>query len=331
MRVLIFLCLFALCAFAENASAVTCKTDVPSSTRSIANMTIPRDAPVGAIIGYYFTSGITPFSCDSSAPDLKSQEFGIKAYGNYVMTMDNRRIYSTNRPGIGYSVYAVNSACYSKSVTVSGSGTLGGDVNTALICSNPTGSLTSGFTSTPGFIFYKTGPVTPGTVNATRIGAFVLRNDQTTYLTESTFGFTPFAVTSSGCSISNVNNIFNVDMGSVKKTEFSGIGSSPASSNTRDININLACDAGTKVSMQVDGNVINAANGILKLNNDTGAATGVGVQLLYNNSPLTLSSPVFIGTASTTMNIQLQSRYYQTQAEVKSGVANSVATFTMTY
>jgi len=61
-------------------------------------------------------------------------------------------------------------------------------------------------------------------------------------------------------------------------------------------------------------------------------ATGVGVQMLYKNTPVTLGSTIIVGTASSGVyNIPLVGRYYQTQANVTSGKANAMATFTMTY
>jgi type 1 fimbria pilin len=97
------------------------------------------------------------------------------------------------------------------------------------------------------------------------------------------------------------------------------------------VNIELACLANTLVSLQVDGNIENASKGLLKLSNIEGTATGVAVQLLYKNTPLVLGSRLFINEASPTLTIPLQARYYQTSSTIKSGFANSVATFTMTY
>ncbi|QFG76692.1 hypothetical protein DMB90_10900 [Raoultella planticola] len=158
---------------------------------------------------------------------------------------------------------------------------------------------------------------------------FIMRNNQSTAVPESTFQFINFSVRSTGCSVNN--SAISVNMGSIKKSAFSGIDSWPASTNTKDIDIALSCTAGTKVSLRVDGTAENSAKGILKLSAVPGAASGVGIQLLYNNSPLALASLLPIGTAGTTMTIPLQARYYQTQSTVTPGAANSYATFTMTY
>ncbi|MBS1206125.1 MAG: hypothetical protein H6R25_3024 [Proteobacteria bacterium] len=331
MRTILFFSFSLLMLFSKMAAAYTCSTPMPTNLRSIPTITVARDASVGDILGASIPN-ITPFSCENNTPELTYQEFGVKAYGNYQMMISGRRVYSTNIPGIGYSVYAIAQGCNGSAFGkhVDGTDTIGGDVNTRLLCSAG-GMINGGFTATTGIIFYKTGTVTStGTVIGKTTGALVLRNNQSSWQSpESTFGFYSFTVQSTGCSVSKSN--ISVAMGDVKKSEFSVTGSSPASSFTKNVDIELACTANTLVSLQIDGNIQDAAKGLLKLNNVAGAATGVAIQLLYKSNPLTLGSKLFIGEAGTTMTIPLQARYYQTLSTIKSGFANSVATFTLTY
>lgn len=330
MRIILFLSVSLLMLFSKMAAAYECSTQPSNNYRTNSQLTVPRDAPVGAIVGVGL-SNITPFSCVNYAPVLTYQEYGVKAYGNYLMMIDGRRVYSTNVPGIGYAVYAASTSCTGSSFgkSVDGSNTIGGDSNTRLLCS-AAGKLNVGLETMPGYVLYKTGPVSSGTVETTKVGALVLRNNQSTWQSpESEFGFYGFNVQSTGCSISNSN--ISVPMGDVKKKEFSGIGKPAASSNTKNVNIELACTPKTMVSLQVDGNIHDAAKGLLNLSNIEGTATGVAVQLLYKGDPLPLGSPLLIGEASTTMTIPLQARYYQTLSTIESGFANNVATFTMTY
>lgn len=77
----------------------------------------------------------------------------------------------------------------------------------------------------------------------------------------------------------------------------------------------------------------NANEGILNLNSSgTDAAKGVGVQLLFNNSPFSSGTPINIGTSTNNglYNINLAARYYQI-GTISPGTANSTATFTITY
>ncbi|KFK97701.1 hypothetical protein IV04_04065 [Serratia sp. Ag1] len=332
MRIILFLSFSLLMLFSKMAAAYTCSTPQPNYIRGIPTVTVARDTAVGDILGAFFPNSI-PFSCVNSAPALTYQEFGVKAYGNYLMMINGRRVYSTNLPGIGYSVYVLATGCSGSSTAsnVDGTNTIGGDVNTRLACKANGMIDPTSMSGTPGIVFYKTGPVTSGMVNATTVGALVLRNNQSTWQSpEVTFGFYSFSVNSTGCSLNN--NIVSVDMGNVKKSEFTGIGSTPASSNTKDLSISLSCSTGTQVSFQVDGNIQDAANGLLNLNSASDAATGIAVQLLYNSKPLTLGARILLSNSSaTTLTLPLQARYYQTKSTVTPGVANSITTLTMTY
>ncbi|EPV3840253.1 fimbrial protein [Morganella morganii] len=66
---------------------------------------------------------------------------------------------------------------------------------------------------------------------------------------------------------------------------------------------------------------------------ETGTATGVGIQLLYDSQPLTLGTDVPVGSSSAggSFSVPLQARYYQTGNTITTGKANAVLTFTMTY
>jgi len=135
------------------------------------------------------------------------------------------------------------------------------------------------------------------------------------------------------CSVSNAN--INVPMGSIKTTDFNGIGSSPASNNTQSFIIPLSCNPGTKVNVTLSGTPINNATGVVALDSagSSGIASGIGVQLLYNNAPVSLGQSINIGTTviNGAYNIPLQARYYQTSSPINAGKANSSATFTLTY
>lgn len=135
------------------------------------------------------------------------------------------------------------------------------------------------------------------------------------------------------CSVTNTN--ITVPMGKAKNTDFSGAGST---SGDADFKINLNCDAATNVNLTISpgsSGAANAANGVLKLDNAGNAdtASGVGVQVLYNNAPLALGSRKVIATTATdgAYDIPLKARYIQTDASVMPGKADANATFTMTY
>ncbi|BFO08947.1 hypothetical protein GGER_14570 [Serratia rubidaea] len=64
-----------------------------------------------------------------------------------------------------------------------------------------------------------------------------------------------------------------------------------------------------------------------------GTASGVGIQLLHNNTPVKFGTllPVANTVVSGPITIPLVARYYQTASAITAGQANGTATFTMTY
>lgn len=135
------------------------------------------------------------------------------------------------------------------------------------------------------------------------------------------------------CSVTNSN--ITVNMGTAKNTDFSGRGST---SGDADFAISLNCDASTNVNLTLaagSSGADDAVNGVLKLDNSgTGqAATGVGVQVLFNNAPVALGKMLKIATtaADGSYAVPLKARYYQTLDRVTPGKADANATFTMTY
>ncbi|NVI82502.1 fimbrial protein [Janthinobacterium sp. BJB401] len=97
------------------------------------------------------------------------------------------------------------------------------------------------------------------------------------------------------------------------------------SPNTRKIRIDSVATA------------INASKGVLSLTAEKGkrVATGVGVQLLdESGQPWILSQDVGVpnlNANTTSLTIKLGARYLQTAAEVKPGLSNAVATYTLNY
>jgi type 1 fimbria pilin len=135
------------------------------------------------------------------------------------------------------------------------------------------------------------------------------------------------------CSVTNSN--ITVNMGTTKNTDFSGPGST---SGDADFAINLNCDASTNVNLTLaagSSGADNATEGVLKLDNSGAAqsASGVGVQVLFNNAPVALGKMLKIATttADGMYAVPLKARYYQTLDRVTPGKADANATFTMTY
>ncbi|HHB1450056.1 TPA: fimbrial protein, partial [Serratia odorifera] len=95
-------------------------------------------------------------------------------------------------------------------------------------------------------------------------------------------------VTQLACSL-NASNI-QVPLGDVLATEFTGVGTTL---KPKAFNVGLNCDANAKINVSLGGtqSAESSDSSILQLTNagSAGVAKGVGVQLLYNNTPLKLN------------------------------------------
>ncbi|MBS3046391.1 fimbrial protein [Enterobacter mori] len=136
---------------------------------------------------------------------------------------------------------------------------------------------------------------------------------------------------------------FSVPMGSVTTSSSTGFGSGVGSvSADKSFAIDLTCDTALSgafnIMMTLNGSAVTgqATNGVLALSNDTGAASGAGIQVLHGASQL----PVTFGTAwkigsfplsGTAINVPFIARYYQTASTITPGVANGTMTYTIDY
>jgi Fimbrial protein. len=113
------------------------------------------------------------------------------------------------------------------------------------------------------------------------------------------------------------------------------VGTTPTiAQNTQ--NLGLACDAGANINVTLQGiqNPDVSTTSVLALTGQGGAdvATGVGVQLLYNGSPLVLNKLVTLKKSSGGQEtFPIVARYYQTKKSVTTGKANASATLDLTY
>lgn len=64
-----------------------------------------------------------------------------------------------------------------------------------------------------------------------------------------------------------------------------------------------------------------------------GVAKGVGIRILQGAAPVTLGTPMAVGTAThdSAYYVPMKAQYYQTEPVIAPGEANGTATFTMTY
>ena len=315
-----------------------CTTLTTSTKITVPNISIPHDLPVGSPIGPEIRSNeVLGYKC--SGRKVSRQDFGIRfPYSHSSLMIDGRFIYATSVAGIGYAVGMQDTSsapCPKKTAFLDGTNSLAPNLPIRSVCSI-NGLFTKGDWKGVFIIqLYKTaekigsGPIT--TMNLPYTSAFVLMTDGVEALPEATFTINPIPIKTLGCTINS--STVSVPLGNVNRPMFKGPGTWPGDTNTRDFAIPLTCEAGTRVNLKIDGNIQNAAQGVLNLTSVTGSASGIGVQLLYDNKPLPLSTTIETGETSSTgvYNIPLKARYYQTDNNISAGIANSSATFTLTY
>ncbi|HGW5507408.1 TPA: fimbrial protein [Citrobacter koseri] len=334
-RILISLIFTSLGLFSHTALAWNCTTVTSTTTISPQNITISRDLPVGSIIGtQVITPTINAFNCwDSAEGVISRQIFGIRAIGTFDSSLNGRQIYKTNISGVGYSLSAATTKCAAGIVTVTGSNTIRGDINTAKLCENMAGMVNSNLDGVVIVTFYKTAAETgSGTITARTVGSLVMLNNALLWHSpESSVNINAFTVTTPACNLQTT--FIPVNMQDVDKQAFNGKGTTPGDTHTKSFDLPMVCNAGTKVSVKMEGDIFDASKGVLKTIGGNNAATGVGIQLLYNNQPMALGSDVAVGTSSSGggFTVPLKARYYQTGDTITTGAANGVLSFTMTY
>lgn len=129
-----------------------------------------------------------------------------------------------------------------------------------------------------------------------------------------------------------VPSTLTVNMGSVPVGQFSGPGST---SDEKNLSIPVRCDDKVAVNTSISSQgYLSPTLGVVALSNETGVAQGVGVQVLYNGSPVQFDRFFPVGTipeAGASITLPLTFRYYQNTPEIHPGHANAVATLTMMY
>lgn len=133
------------------------------------------------------------------------------------------------------------------------------------------------------------------------------------------------------CSLSNTS--INVVLSSISADKLTAVGTT---TGDKSFNVNLDCDKDTKVSVSLAGtqNAETTETSVLALTSagQSGIATGVGVQLLYDGTALKRGTNVRLKTASGGKEtLSFSARYYQTKKDVTVGRANTTATLNITY
>lgn len=134
------------------------------------------------------------------------------------------------------------------------------------------------------------------------------------------------------CSVSPKN--LTVNLGDFPLSDFVGTGT--LSDPAQTVYISVDCDTTVQPELKISSanGYETAFPGVVKLTQQSGMATGVGVQMILDGMLASFDSYQPTGSeayANQTLRIPLELRYEQTSSVVTPGPANSVATITLAY
>lgn len=316
---LVLSCLYSVPGF----STATC---VPQGDYSLTpqNIIIQRDVPVGTELSRIEGSEKTMWLCTGETTYHSVNFYGANARPTVI---DGKTIFATNLNGIGYALGGkLDSLSFSYAMN-------GGD----RVYGFYTPGLLNGGTviTSVTVIFYKIGPVSSGEVTTSLYGTFypamTTGDDPGGNLNAVA---SPFSVTALACNITTPT--LNFALGNVPASNFAAnIGPVPdLAENTQNLGLN--CDADANINVSLNGiqnpDITDASVLGLTGQGDAGVAQGVGVQLLYNGTPLELNKNIVLKKSTGGQEtFPIVARYYQTKTTVMPGTANTSATLNLTY
>lgn len=134
------------------------------------------------------------------------------------------------------------------------------------------------------------------------------------------------------CSVLPRN--LTVDLGDFPVSTFVSVGTLSSPAQNFDVTVNCNSTVQPEVKVTSSNGYETAFEGVLKLTQQTGMATGVGVQMVFDNNIATFDTYVNTqreAVANETLAIPFQVRYEQISDVVTPGPANTVATITLAY
>ncbi|HDR2790890.1 MULTISPECIES: fimbrial protein [Enterobacter] len=311
-----FTTLLLLCCFFgwHSARAGTCNTMTPQiSTLSVGTINVQRDAPVGTVI--FSGAGAYTGSYLSGCSNPLMLGFSMR-YNNATLSNYGNHVYNTNVSGIGIRL---SSNAYFENP----SNTFSYNAQTSFV------EWYGGWVE-----LVVTGPVSSGALTPGAIGVVTLQGSDGVYRDGLTVQLTGGTINALACSITTPQLTFPI--GDISASAFgSVVGTTPTvAQNTQNLGVN--CSPGTNIMVSLSGiqNPDGANTSVMALTGqgNPGTAKGIGVQLLYNGTPLALNSRLLLKQSSGGQEtLPLTARYYQTLTSVESGSANASATLNLTY
>lgn len=171
----------------------------------------------------------------------------------------------------------------------------------------------------------KTGDITSGTLQPLRVGSYYAEDGKVT----KEFTLTAGTVISQSCVVNTPD--VNVPLDDVVASDLTAIGST---AKPRPFNVELICDKRVPIYFTANGitDPDAGSDGVLKNTETSGSASGVGVQIIYNGTPLKLNNKFQVTTSpSGQENLQFYAQYYKTKNTAFPGTVRAIMTIDITY
>lgn len=322
-NIFFFLISFLFCSYSYASCSLGGQGQVADFTFNDLN--IQRDVPVGTVLLQKEVSVPATISI-LAASGTCTQEMKMNYAGATKTSLAS--VYNTNIPGVGIKVFTY---------THSGAGAYvyfenPGKNNSSLTVPTNTSSYVYWTASNIATVYLvKTGDITSGRLAAGEIGRVTNLETSTVLFNINTSGGN---VNSLACSIESGNGL-SFPIGDILTTEFKGVNSTPDKTSTVDLK--LDCNANANINIKLNGvqNPDSTEKSILALSGNqgqNGVADGVGVQLLYNGTPLEINKLITLKKSSGGKeSFPITARYIQTKEAIRPGVANATAVLELIY
>lgn len=311
---LLLLSAFSLNAFSRSDCHFTYDQSFYSTTTSIGNVYVQRDSPVGTVLT---TVHATVGGAYGNLYICSSQwDMYYEAPLFTVLSSLGNKIYDTNIRGVGVRLTDI--------------------IRTRVFPDHQVLSGQMAWDTPPTEYTIEIIKTVPGAVDGGELtqGRIILMNaNQDTNIAEVNLtGMNKIIPVA--CSIKTPSLTFPI--GDILASQFgTTVGTIPAGGQNTQ-NLGLDCDANANINVSLSGtqNPDVTTDSVLALTGqgNSDVAKGVGVQLLYNNTPLKLNNNIVLKKSTGGQEtFPIVARYYQTKTSVTTGKANASATLNLTY
>ena len=334
--------LFALVS-CQIFAATDCTVKGGTHVINYGDIIVQRDLAIGQPIGNVI-NGTEQLDYSCTVTNGGGVFSAIKSYLTFSGQTDgNIKIFKTNLDGVGIEIGgAGSSAAASSNGCYISEGCYYGwsypDWQAITGYSN-NGDGTSDLTVKPYIKLVKIASVTPGQLTgqlaSVMAGEKNLSGTPTgKWYPEIPVTFGSGKITVVACTLKTPS--LNFPIGDILASQFgTTVGTIPAGGqNTQNLGLDCDADANINVSLSGTQNPDVTTDSVLALTGqgNSDVAKGVGVQLLYNNTPLKLNNNIVLKKSTGGQEtFPIVARYYQTKTSVTTGKANASATLNLTY